>query len=95
MKTRFKFSRAETDAIIKGFVPDDMSQRWHITYEAPWLSLKRSWTGHEVYKSRLVLNDDGSSEVAEVLIHIANDWKTATENDCESVSELIVSLLLP
>jgi hypothetical protein len=44
-----------------------MEDKWVVTYEAPWMSFHRSWTGDCIFKVRFVPKRDAVC-VAEVLV---------------------------
>jgi hypothetical protein len=59
-----RFSREEFAKIKVGHVSQDMDDKWDIGFEDPWLLICRSWSGHCIYKIR-IMSDDASATIAE------------------------------
>jgi hypothetical protein len=59
------FTKAEFTRLTKGFVPQNMDDRWFIFFEKGWLYFHRSWTGRCVFQVRLQPRKPGY-QVAEV-----------------------------
>jgi hypothetical protein len=47
---RASFSATEYTAIQRGFVPEEMEDKWFLFFEDDVLYLHRSWSGHCVYR---------------------------------------------
>ena len=62
------FDAPEMAGIERGLIPQDMEDKWFAFFERPFLYLHRSWTGHLVYRVK-VLTSEGAGQVdgAEVL----------------------------
>jgi hypothetical protein len=62
------FDAAEMAKLERGLIPQDMEDKWFSFFERPFLYLHRSWTGHLVYRVK-VLTSEGAGQVerAEVL----------------------------
>jgi hypothetical protein len=68
-----RYTPAEFQIISKGFRAQVMEDKWDIIYEAPYLSLYRSWTGLGVYRAKIqadadcfvVVEAEANREVAE------------------------------
>ncbi|WP_345950040.1 hypothetical protein ABDD95_01015 [Mucilaginibacter sp. PAMB04274] len=65
-----KMSDQEYEALVHGFWPKDMEDRWLMYVEAEWVYLHRSWTGHCVFKARVEVH--GNLHVLTTL-HINRD----------------------
>jgi hypothetical protein len=61
------FTETEFLRLKRGFVAENMEDRWHIFFKDPWLTFVRSWTGFCVYKVRLE-NGDKGCKIAEVWV---------------------------
>lgn len=57
-----RFSKEACNRLEAGFLPEDMSDRWLVRYEAPELAFYRSWSGHCIYRLQLSPLPDGGAE---------------------------------
>jgi hypothetical protein len=62
------YSRDEFAWLCFGVVPASMDEKWFVYYEAPWLSLHRSWTGTCVYRVRFEPDGEGA-RIAEAIVN--------------------------
>ncbi len=53
------FTIAEFQQIARGFIPQQMEDKWFIFLEGDWLRLHRSWTGVCVFEVRFSQQDGG------------------------------------
>lgn len=47
------YTREQLGWLKYGILPREMEDKWFAFYEAPWLYLHRSWTGHCIFEVRL------------------------------------------
>src|SRR5579862_2409411 len=59
------FSAEEFDRLNKGLRPQAMEDKWLITYDEPYLTFYRSWTGKPVFRITLTTREDGSAATSE------------------------------
>lgn len=62
------FTPEEFDKITDGLIPQEMEDRWFIFYEAPFLYLHRSWTGHCIFIVRFESVSEGF-RIAEIRVN--------------------------
>lgn len=55
------FTDKQFSKLIKGFIPQQMEDKWFIYYENEWLYFHRSWTGYGIYKAKLNKVNEGYS----------------------------------
>jgi hypothetical protein len=60
------FSSDQYEKLSAGLVPTQMEDKWSVFFEPPYLHFHRSWTGHAVYRVKIVARRDGFM-VAEAL----------------------------
>ena len=54
---KFPYSEEEKMLIFQGFIPEQMEEKWFITFSDPILSLYRSWTGYCIFQVTFKGND--------------------------------------
>lgn len=88
-------SEQKMEAIRRGCIPEDMSDRWFVYAEGDTVYFHRSWTGYCVYVLRFVPHADawGLAE-ADVNRDPAQYSETSDERDAERIGALIDSVLL-
>jgi hypothetical protein len=82
---------AEFEQVKKGFVPQEMEDKWFIYYEAPYLFFHRSWTGQPVYRLRFT---DGCNDQALLSADLANRTEFSAEYEGTLIDWLVSNLLL-
>ena len=87
------FSREEFDKLREGLIPEVMEDKWFIYFEAPYLFLHRSWTGHPAYRVTLTENGDGAC-ADEALCIAELVQETGAEHQAKLLDFLISNLLL-
>ncbi len=89
------FTVNEAEALKRGFIPQEMEDKWFICFHDGWLLFYRSWTGYGIYGLRLNATPEG--------IHVIESWVnrdpeqyrgTDVEEDRKLVRHLICELLL-
>jgi len=87
-------SEQEYQALICGFTPRDMDDRWFLYVQDNWVYLHRSWTGHCIFKLKLEIS---SGKVMLTDIHINRDpdqyRSVNTEADKDEANSVLTSLL--
>lgn len=73
------YSAEEFDQLKKGFIPQDMDEKWFVYYEEPYLYLHRSWTGFCLYRVELDRGDDGV-RISEALVNRDPDQYGGTDD---------------
>jgi hypothetical protein len=63
-----EYTVAEYQQIARGFIPQQMEDKWFIFLEGDWLHMHRSWTGVCVFKVRF-REHDGGYAIAEVWVN--------------------------
>ena len=87
-------SGQEYQALICGFIPRDMDDRWFLYVQDNWVYLHRSWTGHCIFKLKLEVSP---SNVMLTDIHINRDpdqyRSVNTEADKNEANSVLTSLI--
>lgn len=93
------FSSDEFEKIRRGFVPEDMDDRWFVYFKDGRLHLHRSWTGHEIFQIRIVLMGE-KYQVVEAWAnrdpnqYSVEDTPEQAEADADTAGQIIRSFLL-
>lgn len=74
----------------KGVVPREMEDKWFAFYEAPWIYLHRSWTGHCIFQARF---EEGSAGARLAEVHVNRDPEQYSEPDLASAARYLLGLL--
>lgn len=74
----------------QGVLPLEMEDRWFVFYEAPWLYLHRSWTGHCFFQARFEESATGA-RLAEALVN--RDPEQYPEADLAAAARYLLGLL--
>ena len=92
---RREFTAEEYDCLARGFIPQDMDDKWFIFLETNHLYFHRSWTGHLIYQVRL-RKENEQCFVDEVLVNRdpAQYGVTDDDHDVALLSFLIDNFLL-
>ena len=53
------FTNEEFVKLTRGFIPQQMEDKWFIYYDEGWLYFHRSWTGFGIYKAQIFKEHDG------------------------------------
>ena len=53
------FTNEEFVKLTRGFIPQQMEDKWFIYYDNEWLYFHRSWTGFGIYKAQIYKAHDG------------------------------------
>jgi len=89
------YTAEDFERIQRGFIPQEMEDKWFVFYEEPWLYLHRSWTGNCIYGVRFQVSN---SEVVAVESWVSrdaeHDKETRIEYDRALLTFLIDTLLL-
>ena len=84
----------EYKALVFGFIPRDMDDRWFLYVQDDWVYLHRSWTGHLIFKLKLEIP---SGNVVLTDIHINRDpdqyRSVNSEADKDEANSILTSLL--
>jgi len=87
-------SEEEYQALVFGFIPRDMDDRWFLYVQDDWVYLHRSWTGHCIFKLKLEVS---SGNVMLTDIHINRDpdqYRSINpEADKDEANSVLTSLL--
>jgi hypothetical protein len=87
-------SEEEYQALVSGFIPRDMDDRWFLYVQNDWVYLHRSWTGHCIFKLKLEVS---SGNVILTDIHINRDSdqyrSINSEADKDEANSVLTSLL--
>ncbi len=90
-----RFSADEMERLRRGFIPEEMEDKWFIFLEDDRLYFHRSWTGICIYVVRLVPDGDGRRMVeAEVNREPTQYTQTDDEQDAATIGSLIDLFLL-
>src|SRR5687768_2755564 len=54
-----RFTGRQFSKLKKGFIPQQMEEKWFIFYENDWLYFHRSWTGYGIYRAQLIKGEGG------------------------------------
>jgi hypothetical protein len=57
-EVHLEFTREEFEVIRRGFIPRDMDEKWFIYWDGEYLNFHRSWTGHLIYRLRMLEGED-------------------------------------
>lgn len=89
------YSSLEFEHIRRGVAPQEMEDKWEITFEDPWLYFHRSWTGICVYGLRFERSAAGAT-VGESWVNRdeAQYRSTSIEYDQAMVRFLVDALVL-
>lgn len=79
---RFTLTPPQFDAVIRGYHPQEMEDKWLLRFEGGWLSFYRSWTGFCVFRVRFEWDGVGFS-VAEAWASRKADEYSGTDTDEE------------
>ena len=55
------YSRQDMDAIMMGFCPKEMEDKWFIFFQDNFLYFHRSWTGHCIFVLQFIFTPSGVS----------------------------------
>lgn len=89
------FSAQEMKHIRKGFVPEQMEDKWFIYWKNDVLFFHRSWTGFCIYIVRFVVKGDRCKMIEADVNQDPNQYKEAiNEREAEMISYLVDMLLL-
>jgi len=87
-------SEEEYQALVFGFIPRDMDDRWCLYLQDDWVYLHRSWTGHCIFKLKLEVSSDN---VILTDIHINRDpdqyRSVNTEADKDEANSVLTSTI--
>ena len=88
---RFDFDRTftpgEMERVRKGFVPEEMEEKWYIVFRGDKLDFHRSWSGDHIYSMEI----DDAGRVTGVIA--ARDPASYTDENREHDRSLVRSLL--
>ena len=91
-----KLAAAEYQALVIGFLPKDMDDRWFMYANDGWLNLHRSWTGHCIFRLKIEKTDDGCILSELQVNRDYNQYKStnieADKNEAESVLRYLIAL---
>lgn len=59
----------EASLVMRGFIPQEMEDKWFIYHDAPWVHFHRSWGGICVYKVKLERLNSGSFVLGEAVVN--------------------------
>ena len=86
------FTEKQFSKFIKGFIPQQMEDKWFIYFENDWLYFHRSWTGFGIYKAKLKKEPDGNGYSINEFWVERNQKKYINKDDNEDIQKL--SLLI-
>ncbi|MCL2645933.1 MAG: hypothetical protein FWD61_02885 [Phycisphaerales bacterium] len=94
IKVNLSFSEEQYRALCKGFVPQEMEDKWFIYHEDDWLYFHHSWVHCGIYRARLTKKQNGVViEEFEVERH-PKIYRNEDEEDIVIFATLIAHLLL-
>jgi len=89
------FDAAQTARLAQGLIPREMEDKWFMYFEAPYLYLHRSWTGHPGYRVQLESTSTGSRVLEALLAVEPGDTSTdGLDYEAQLLDFLISNLLL-
>lgn len=89
------YTADEMSKIRRGFIPQEMEDKWFIFYEDDTLFLHRSWTGQCIYQARFVPQQDGFSLTGALVNRDPEQYKSDDDaHDAKLLLYLIDVLLL-
>ncbi|MFF7296339.1 hypothetical protein [Streptomyces sp. NPDC008265] len=89
------WSDEEWERIQRGYVAQDMDQKWHVLVEGDTAFLHRSWTRFGVYEATFALVDGGGRRIVSALVERDGDRYRNTDDDYDSVMlELVISAIV-
>jgi hypothetical protein len=62
-----KFDEQQWKRLLKGYLPEEMEEKWFIYAEGSWINFHRSWTGFCIYRLKVRANND-AGEVVEAWV---------------------------
>lgn len=84
------FTNADAEQMMRGFVPEQMEDKWFIYFDDGWLYFHRSWTGVLIYALRL---EDSSAGVRVVESWVNRNPEQHTATDTEYDQKLVRFLI--
>jgi len=94
IKVNLSFTKQQYSALCRGFVPQEMEDKWFIYHEDDWLYFHHSWVHCGIYRARLVKKRNGVAiEEFEVERH-PKIYRNEDEEDVVIFATLIANLLL-
>jgi hypothetical protein len=85
-----RYTPEEFEAIGRGFVPENMDDKWFIYLEQDWLYLHRSWTGLCIFQARFERAGNGH-RIAEAWVN--RDSEQYNSTDASYDAKLLVWLI--
>jgi ADP-ribosylglycohydrolase len=53
------FTEKQFSLLKMGLIPRQMEDKWFVFFEDDWLYFHRSWTGHEIYRAKIIRDGEG------------------------------------
>ena len=89
------FSAAEMELVRRGFIPEEMEDKWFIYWEDGTLYFHRSWTGLCIYVVRFSSDGEGCRMTEALVNRDPAQWRGMDDKaDAALISYLIDVLLL-
>ncbi|MDH5630790.1 MAG: hypothetical protein OEY96_11625 [Gammaproteobacteria bacterium] len=89
------YTNLDAEKMMKGFIPEDMDDKWFIYFENRWLYFHRSWTGHCIFKLKLDCSPTGARVMETWVTRNQLHYKSSgSEDELSMLSALIDNLLL-
>jgi hypothetical protein len=88
------FTEEEYHCLQKGFLPEEMEDKWFAYFENEWLFIHRSWTGFCIYQVHLVPSGSEYS-MDEIWVNGDTDQFTPrTSWDLENPLSVVIDMIL-
>lgn len=89
------YTNEEFEKILLGLIPDEMEDKWFIYFSDNWLNFHRSWTGHFIYRIKILHTEIGYEIFDSWVNRNFDEYQyTDIEYDKKMVIDLIDDLLL-
>lgn len=89
ISVNLSFTQDEFSILKRGFIPEEMEDKWFIFYEDGWIYLHRSWTGFGMFKAKIIEQDD---QYLIKEIWISNTLKQ--DEECIDTFSILINKLL-
>lgn len=95
VKADLRYTEAQFEQMTRGFIPEEMEDRWFIYFEEHFLYFHRSWTGFGIYKARITKENDAYT-IREFWVEQNPENYHAADDACEcaTMASLISGRLL-
>jgi hypothetical protein len=91
-----ELAAGEYQALLSGFLPRDMDDRWFMYANEGYVYLHRSWTGHCIFRLKIEVKKEGCLLTELRINRDTNQYKStnveADKNEVDSILSYLIAL---